>query len=164
MASGGLTEEYPSLNYGLFRGSGSFTYAIASQLMGWATIRFGIPVRFGIGGVFNLLAFLIALTIRDVQRPKAVKKEDSTQLTGEKAVLAPAAMNYLPRSVDERVRSTAVTIYAAVTGSVTSIIGNLITTLLLSVGVSAQSAIAFFGIFSLLGFILAVVAKIRRIW
>ncbi|MCI6023264.1 MAG: hypothetical protein SOV73_02830 [Candidatus Faecivivens sp.] len=46
----------------------------------------------------------------------------------------------------------------------TSIIGNLITTLLLAAGVSAQSAIAFFGIFSLTGFILAVVAKIRRIW
>lgn len=59
---------------------------------------------------------------------------------------------------------TAVTIYAAVTGSVTSIIGNLITTLLLAAGVSAQSTIAFFGVFSLTGFILAVVAKIRRIW
>jgi len=80
------------------------------------------------------------------------------------AVLVPVSMNYLSRILDERVRSTAVTTYAAITSSLTGILGNLITSALLATGYSAQTALIFFAVSALLGFILTMYGSIRRIW
>lgn len=80
------------------------------------------------------------------------------------AVLMPASMSYLSRIVDERVRSMAVTTYTAVTSSVSSILGNFITTLLLSAGFTARSALIVFAAFALVGLVVAVYGLIRKIW
>jgi len=80
------------------------------------------------------------------------------------AVLVPVSMNYLSQILDERVRSTAVTTYNAITSSLTGILGNLITSVLLATGFSAQSALIVFAISALLGFILTMYGSIRKIW
>jgi len=80
------------------------------------------------------------------------------------AVLVPVSMNYLSIILDERVRSTAITTYTAITTSLTGILGNLITSALLATGFSAQSALIVFAISALLGFILTMYGSIRRIW
>jgi len=80
------------------------------------------------------------------------------------AVLAPVSMNYLSQILDERVRSTAVTTYTAITTSLTGILGNLITSALLGTGFSAQSALIVFAISALFGFVLTIYGSIRKIW
>ncbi len=271
----GLNQEYPALNYGLLRGTGSFAYAISSQLMGMLSVSLGTPARLWTGGAVCFLGFCAAVAVKDVKTPEKAEKSPSDELTGEKAfkllfssrayrlllfvsffvligtislvtllqlcirdfggttaqmgtasavcaisevpcmfimsrfirkygepklilfatffytirmfltamagsasalillqlmqgltyaVLVPTAMSYLPKCVDSRVRSTAITVYAAITGSVTGIAGNLITTLLLSAGLTARSAIAFFGVTSLIGFAGALWGKFRKIW
>jgi MFS transporter, PPP family, 3-phenylpropionic acid transporter len=80
------------------------------------------------------------------------------------AVLIPVSMNYLSQILDERVRSTAVTTYTALTSSLTGILGNLITSALLATGFSAQSALIVFAISALLGFTLTIYGSIRKIW
>jgi len=80
------------------------------------------------------------------------------------AVLVPVSMNYLSIILDERVRSTAITTYTAITTSLTGILGNLITSALLATGFSAQSALIVFAISALFGFILTMYGSIRRIW
>lgn len=80
------------------------------------------------------------------------------------AVLLPVSMSYLSQIVDERVRTTAVTTYTAITASLTGILGNLITSALLSAGFSAQNALIVFAFSALVGFILALYGSVRRIW
>jgi MFS transporter, PPP family, 3-phenylpropionic acid transporter len=80
------------------------------------------------------------------------------------AVLVPVSMNYLSQILDERVRSTAITTYTAITTSLTGILGNLITSALLATGFSAQNALIVFAISALFGFILTMYGSIRRIW
>jgi len=80
------------------------------------------------------------------------------------AVLIPLSMNYLSIILDERVRSTAVNTYTAITASLTGILGNLITSALLATGFSVKSALIVFAISALLGFILTLYGSIRRIW
>jgi len=80
------------------------------------------------------------------------------------AVLIPLSMSYLSVILDERVRSTAVTTYTAVTVSLTSIIGNFITTTLLATGFTAQTALIVFSVSSLIGLFFAIFGVIRKIW
>lgn len=80
------------------------------------------------------------------------------------AVLLPVSMSYLSLIVDERVRSTAVTTYTAITASLTGILGNLITSAFLTAGFSAQSSLIFFAISTLAGFILVLYGCARKIW
>ena len=80
------------------------------------------------------------------------------------AVLLPVSMSYLSQIVDERVRSTTVTTYTAITASLTGILGNFITSTLLSAGFSAQNALIVFAFSALVGFILALYGSVRRIW
>jgi len=80
------------------------------------------------------------------------------------AVLLPVSMNYFSKIVDEHVRSTAVTIFTAVTASLTGILGNLVTSAFLLAGFSAQSTLIFFAVCAFIGLILAVYGSVRRIW
>jgi MFS family permease len=80
------------------------------------------------------------------------------------AVLIPISMSYLSRILDERIRSTAITIYAAVTASLTGILGNLITSAFLSMGYSVKNALIVFILASLLGFLLTMFGWVRKIW
>jgi PPP family 3-phenylpropionic acid transporter len=80
------------------------------------------------------------------------------------AVMVPLSMNYLSKIVDERVRSTAVTTFAAITSSLTGILGNLVTTSFLAAGHSARSALIFFAFSALIGFGLTLYGSIRKIW
>ena len=80
------------------------------------------------------------------------------------AILMPVSISYLSQIVDERVRTTAVTTYTAITSSLTGILGNLITSTLLSTGFSAQNALIFFAFSALIGFILTLYGSIRKIW
>jgi len=80
------------------------------------------------------------------------------------AVLVPVSMNYFSQILDERVRSTAITTYTAITTSLTGILGNLITSALLSTGFPAQSTLIVFTISALLGFILTMYGSICKVW
>jgi len=80
------------------------------------------------------------------------------------AVLLPVAMNYFTQIVDERVRSTAVTIFTAVTASLTGILGNLITSAFLLSGFSVQSTLIFFIFSAFIGLLLALYGSFRKIW
>jgi len=62
------------------------------------------------------------------------------------------------------VRSTAVTTYAAVTVSLNGIIGNLITTSLLTAGFSAQVALLVFAGLALIGFLIVIYGMVQKIW
>ncbi|MCL2276443.1 MAG: MFS transporter [Treponema sp.] len=80
------------------------------------------------------------------------------------AVLLPLSMSYLSIIVDERVRSTAVTIYCAITAALTNILSNLITSAFLSAGYSAGSVIIIFVIFAIIGLLLTLYGLFRKIW
>jgi len=80
------------------------------------------------------------------------------------AVLIPISMSYMSKILDERVRSTAVTTYAAVTVSLNGIIGNLITTSLLTAGFSAQVALLVFAGLALIGFLIVIYGMVQKIW
>jgi len=80
------------------------------------------------------------------------------------AILIPLAMSYLSQILDERIRSTAVTIYMAVIVSLGGILGNLITSALLAAGYSAQTALIVFAFSSVIGMILTVFSIIRKVW
>jgi PPP family 3-phenylpropionic acid transporter len=80
------------------------------------------------------------------------------------AVLLPISMSYLSRILDERIRSTAVTTYTAITMSLTGILANLITSTLLATGFSAYTALTVFAFSALIGFSLTLYGVIRKIW
>jgi len=284
----GLKQEFPSINYGLIRGCGSFAYALSAQLMGAVTVSSGHDMRMWIGCGFIALTAVAALTFRSARRGNydnaqqcaelpdiKTEKKSVSRLTGMEAlrlvfsskkyilllsvsfflllsnaaittliqlltrdfggttaqigtatavmafsevpfmfmmaflikktgykkllivcslayavrmfitasvstvngliyvqllqglsyaVLLPVSMSYLSQIIDERVRSTAVTVYTAVTNALTGILGNLITSAFLTAGFSAQNALVFFVISALIGFILTLYGWIRKIW
>ena len=273
----GLKQEFPSINYGMIRGSGSLTYALSAQIMGMVTIALGHGVRLWLGGGFALLAALTAATFRSARRIRQASTVEAPtrQLNGAEAfrlifsskqycllmgvsfflllsnasmttlsplcirdfggttaqigtasamgaasevpgmflmgyimrkikqkkllvlssviyvlrmfitasvgtingliyvqllqgityaVLLPVSISYLSQIVDERVRSTAVTTYTAITASLTGILGNLITSAFLAMGLSAQNALIFFAFSALLGFALALYGSVHKIW
>ena len=80
------------------------------------------------------------------------------------AILLPASMGYLSQIIDERVRATAVTIFSAIITSFTVIIGNLIISLLLTMGFAAQVALNIFVFTALIGFTLTIYGMIRKLW
>jgi len=273
----GLKQEYESINYGLIRGCGSFSFALSAQIMGIVTVAHGHSIRFWMGGCAIALAAILAATFRSARRDRLPGDEDRpeqrlsglaafrlvfsskkynllllvsffllltisaimtlTQLLirdfngttaqvgtasavaavsevpvmflmavilkkiGFKkiilacsaffvvrmfitasvttvdtliyvqvfhgltyAVLLPVSMNYLSQILDERVRSTAVMVYAAATASLTGVLGNLIITTLLAAGHTAQTALFLFAFSALIGFILTVYGMMRKIW
>jgi PPP family 3-phenylpropionic acid transporter len=273
----GLRQEFPSINYGMIRGSGSLTYALSAQLMGMVTITFGHGMRIWLGSGFILLAVLTAATFRptrsvhqtnaDIDPNGKLKGVEAfrlifsskpyclllvvsfflllsnaamptliqlsirnfggtaaqigtasalgaasevpgmflmayimTKIKQKKlllisgaiyalrmlitasvgtihgmiyvqlmqgityAVLLPVSISYLSEIVDERVRTTAVTTYTAITASLTGILGNLITSAFLTKGLSAQHALIFFAFSAMLGFAIALYGSIRNIW
>ncbi|MCL1806196.1 MAG: MFS transporter [Oscillospiraceae bacterium] len=271
----GLKQEYPSINYGLIRGTGSLAFSVSAQVAGLATIAFGHSARLWIGGGSVLLAIFAALTFRPARRDRPTDGKPIRKLGGKEAfklvfaskqyklllsvsfclmlsnaammtlnqllirdfggttaqtgtatavmsgsevpmmffmavilkkvgfkrlllfcstvyvvrmlvtasvttvnglistqlmqgltfaVLVPVAMSYLSRIVDERVRSTAVTTYAAITASLTGILGNLITSSLLATGFSAQTALIVFACSAFVGFSLTLYGVLRKIW
>jgi len=273
----GLKQEYPEINYGLLRGTGSLSYALSAQITGMLTLAFGHNLRFFIGSAAFIIAVLAALTFRPAKRNlKADSKENPLpQIKGlaavkllfsskqynllltvsfsllicnytmgtliqliipdlggtaahigtataimagsevpmmflmalilkkigfskifafcsviyvlrmfitasidtvngmiyiqalqglSYAVLLPASMSYLSHILDERIRSTAVTTYAAVTVSLASFLGNLITSALLANGLSANFILLVFSFSALIGFSLTIFGVIRKIW
>jgi len=272
----GLKQEFPSINYGLIRGTGSLAYALAAQIAGTITIVFGHSVRLWIGSGVYLLAVFVALTFRPARRIHQTGEEESARklntvqalklvfsskqycllmavsfflllgttamttllqliirdfggttaqigtasaiMAGSEvpfmflmayilkkvgfkklllfcsmvytvrmfisasavtvnalvytqalqgvtyAVLIPISMSYLSQIVDERVRSMAVTTFAAITASLSGILGNLVTSTFLVAGLSAQNALVLFAFLALLGFLLALYGSVRKIW
>jgi PPP family 3-phenylpropionic acid transporter len=80
------------------------------------------------------------------------------------AILLPLAINYLSQIIDESVRATAVTIYTAVTVSLSAIMANLITSSLLTGGISAQSILPLFALLTTCGLFLTLYGNVRKIW
>ncbi|MCL2198144.1 MAG: MFS transporter [Defluviitaleaceae bacterium] len=80
------------------------------------------------------------------------------------AVAIPVAMSYLAKVVDEKVRSTAVTIFSVFMFSIPGILANLITSAWISAGNSAQSVLVFFVASAFVGLGLAVFGWISGIW
>lgn len=273
----GLKQEFPALNYGLMRGTGSLAFAVSAQTMGIITDKFGHDVRIWIGCGMLVFAVLMALAFRSARRVNKMENENQPakkpggaesfrlifsskqyclltgvsffmllcnasvttliqlcirdfggttaqmgtasavcaisevpcmflmayimRRTGEKklilfssmayavrmilmamagsvnglilvqllqgisyAVLVPVSMSYLAKIVDERVRSTAVTTYAAITGSLTGILANFITSASLAAGLTAQNTLIFFAASAMCGFFLALYGSVRKIW
>jgi len=79
-------------------------------------------------------------------------------------IFLPVTMSYLVKIADERVSSTAVTIFNTVTYSITAILGNLISSLLLGAGLSAHQALLYIAFPALIGLGTAVYGSVRRIW
>jgi PPP family 3-phenylpropionic acid transporter len=273
----GLKQEHQSINYGIIRGSGSFAFAVAAQIMGTVSVVHGHDMRLWFGcGAFLLSAFL-ALTFRSTNREHRTDGKDkqtrhlggieafklvfsskqynlllivsflllmstSAMITlvqllvrdfggnashigtatavaagsevpfmflmayflkkiGFKkllffcgavyvirmfitaaiitvdaliyiqalqgltyAVLLPISMSYLSQILDERIRSTAVTIYTAVTASLVTILVNLVITTLLATGFTARAALLVFAFSALFGFSLTLYGMVRKIW
>lgn len=80
------------------------------------------------------------------------------------AILLPLSMSYLSQIVDERVRSTAITTFGAITVSLTGIVANLVVTAMLGLGFTAQHVIVVFAFTSFIGFLLVVYGWVRKIW
>jgi len=272
----GLKQEYPSINYGLIRGCGSFTFALSAQIMGTVTVLSGHDVRLWLGGGAILLSVFLGLTFRSTQgRNPGEEEKPAHRLTGIEAfklifsskqynlllgvsfflllsgatmltliqllvrdfggntaqigtataimagsevpfmfltayilnrvgfkkllafcgavyvirlfimasvetvdgllyvqllqgltfaVLLPISMSYLAQILDTRIRATAVTIYSAVTMSLTGILGNLTTSALLATGFSVQTALIVFAFAALMGFSLTLYGVVRKIW
>lgn len=58
-----LKKENPGLNYGLPRGTGSFVFAIAAQIMGMVTVRWGHGARLYMGAAAVACSMIAAFTI-----------------------------------------------------------------------------------------------------
>ncbi|MCL2867471.1 MAG: MFS transporter [Clostridia bacterium] len=270
----GLKQQYPSVNYGLIRGSGSLAFALAAQAAGMLTAAFGHSVRLWTGGCALIIAMLVTLTFRPAERFGGASAPSlklsgggtiklifsskryvlllgaafflmlsdmvmmtvnqllvpelggsaaqigaaSAVMAGSEvpvmflmgymmrkvgfkklllfggaayvirlfvtanvqtvsgliavqllqgvtfAVLVPIMMSYLTSILDERIRSTAVTIYGACTASLTSIVGNLIITSLLASGHSIREALVILAFAAVIGFSLAVYGVVKKIW
>ena len=273
----GLSQEFEGVNYGLMRGTGSFAFAIASQVAGIITYTFGHHTRIYFGAGFFFLTVIVALTFRSAKSADQTDEhsEATTTLTGREAlriifsskqfrmilavafflllahaplgillqllvidfggttaqigtasavmaasevpvmflmvlilkkfgykklivfasgvyvirmvimaaigsvtlliasqglqaftfaILTPLAMSYLSQILDKRIRTTAITTYAAITMGLSGIIGNLITTTLLEMSFTAQNILVVSAVASLIGFIFAIYGAVRKIW
>ena len=80
------------------------------------------------------------------------------------AILWPACITYLSEITDERVRSTSVMTFTAVTGGICSIFGSAAGTMILSATDSARMVFACTTGAVILGFLLALYGHVRRIW
>ncbi|MCL1863695.1 MAG: MFS transporter [Defluviitaleaceae bacterium] len=80
------------------------------------------------------------------------------------AVAVPVAMSYVAKVVDEKVRSTAVTILSVCMFSIPGILANLITSAWLAAGNSAQSVVVFFVASACMGLGLAVYGWVSKGW
>lgn len=275
----GLSQEFEGINYGLMRGTGSFAFAIASQVAGIITYSFGHYTRLFIGAGFFFITAIVALTFRSPKSDHQNNEQEASlpteQLTGKEAlkiifsskpflvllgvafflllghapfgillqllvidfggttaqigtasavmaasevpvmflmifilkkfgykklfvfasgayvirmilmllinsvnlviasqtmqaftfaILTPLAMNYLSRIVDKRVRTTAITTYAAISMGLSGIIGSLVTTTLLEMNIAAQNILIFMAISCAIGFAIAIYGAIHKIW
>ena len=73
----GLKQEYPTVNYGLIRGTGSLAFAISAQVAGILTLSFGHDVRLWVGGGSLVLAIVVALSFRATRRAGQENPEDA---------------------------------------------------------------------------------------
>jgi PPP family 3-phenylpropionic acid transporter len=79
-------------------------------------------------------------------------------------IFLPASMSYLVKIADARASSTAVTVFNTVTYSITAILGNLISSLLLGAGLSAHQALLYIAFPALIGLGIAIYGSVRKIW
>lgn len=70
-----LQGEYPELNYGLCRGTGSLSYALAAQVMGAITVQYSHHTRMVIGAAVTALSLLVAATLKGGERPQSPRGE-----------------------------------------------------------------------------------------
>lgn len=69
-----MKQQYPSLNYGLPRGTGSLVFAINAQIMGALTVSYGHGARFLMGSILLAINIAVAFTLRQpgpAERPAA---------------------------------------------------------------------------------------------
>lgn len=72
-----LKKENPGLNYGLPRGTGSFVFAIAAQIMGMVTVRWGHGARLYMGAAAVACSMIAAFTIH--LDPAGDSEKDTTK-------------------------------------------------------------------------------------
>jgi len=76
----GLKQEYPSVNYGIIRGTGSLAFAVSAQVAGMLTIAFGHDVRLWVGFGSLVITVFVAMTFRAARRANhEIEGEDHTQ-------------------------------------------------------------------------------------
>ncbi len=80
------------------------------------------------------------------------------------AVIWPASMSYLNKIVEEKIRSTAIMSYSSVALGISSIFGNAIGTLILSISNNVRMVFIFAAVSSLLGVLLSIYGLIRKLW
>lgn len=94
----GLTNRYPSVNYGLCRGSSSLLFAITAQVMGIVTAALGHSFRMWVGAVLGLLSVIIAFTLEEIPSRKSrdsQAKDDERPSTKETVRLMAGNRTYL---------------------------------------------------------------------
>jgi len=82
----GLKQEYPSVNYGLIRGTGSLAFAISAQVAGILTTTYGHNVRLWVGFGSLIIAIFVALSFRAARSVNQDDKNSLQRLTGLTAI------------------------------------------------------------------------------
>ncbi len=72
-----MKKQHPSLNYGLPRGTGSLVFAMAAQIMGSVTVKWGHGARFLMGVIVLICSMAVALFIK--QSPPSVHSDPHTR-------------------------------------------------------------------------------------
>lgn len=273
----GLNQEFKGMNYGLIRGTGALTFAIAAQVSGVMTQNFGHDARLFMGGCSLFLAVIAALSFRPIKKKteEGPTGTDSPQITGKEAfrliltsrpyvlllvtsfflmlttqslsvllqllildfggtsaqigtasafmagsevpimflmayllknfgykrlflftgafyvlrmflmgvvgsvdalifvqlfqgltfaILIPLTMSFLPKILDDRIRTTGINLFSALTGSLTGILANFITTSLVGVGVAPQRVVLVFAFAAFIGFCFVVYGAATKTW
>lgn len=80
------------------------------------------------------------------------------------AVIWPATMAYLNKIVEERIRSTAIMTYSSVTLGISSIFGNAIGTIILSISGNVRFVFTFAAVSASFGVLLGLYGLARKIW
>ncbi len=79
-----IKKEYPALNYGIPRGTGSISFAAAAQIMGVVTVRYGHSARFLLGAGLLTCSMIAALRIHQ-QKPTPAEAASPNAVTGKAA-------------------------------------------------------------------------------
>jgi len=129
-------------------------------MTGFLLKKFGFKKLFVFASLFYLVRLTLMATATSLGMLIVIQGLQGLSF----AIILPVSMGYLSHIVDERVRTTAIAIFGAVTASLTGILGNLITTTTLGLNFTAQNILLIFAGLASLGFVLAVYGAVRKIW
>ena len=132
----------------------------AMYLIGRIMYSYPKPLLLFVAGLGYTLRMLLKWTINNLGVLIGIQDLQAISY----GIFVPTSMSYLSEIIDSRVRSTSVTVYSAISMSLSSILGNLLATRALALGYSAQQVIRFFAVFAFIGTMLTLYGKIKKVW